>query len=319
MVAGVHPHDADRCGGLWDALLEVVNEGLPVAIGETGLDHFYDHSSPEVQRRSFRRHVELALERDLPLVLHVREAHREALALLDDYRRDGWTGVVHCFTGGPAEAEDWLARGFHLSIPGVVTFPARGALADAVPRIPEDRLLVETDSPYLTPAPWRGRRNEPARVVWTAQEIAALREEEYEDLVRTTIRNTSKLFCIPFISPLDIPEKLTIISSPLVMETGKHQWEEREMKMEKISLVEFEQILTTGSKRAPYGQNQSLLRKAETEPVKLTFETDKKAISKQTALYVVRRKLDAQVRIVRKKNVLYIGPGEYVPSNRTAK
>ncbi len=212
MVAGVHPHDADRCADLWDAFLEIMNEGLPVGIGETGLDHFYNHSSPEGQRRSFRRHVELALERDLPLVLHVREAHREALALLDDYRRDGWTGVVHCFTGGPAEAEDWLARGFHLSIPGVVTFPARGAMAEAVPRIPKDRLLVETDSPYLAPAPWRGRRNEPARVVWTAQEIATLRDEEYEDLVRTTIRNTSKLFRIFFNSPLDIPEKLTIVS-----------------------------------------------------------------------------------------------------------
>jgi len=88
------------------------------------------------------------------------------------------------------------------------------------------------------------------------------------------------------------------------------------MKLEKITMTEFEEVLTSGSKRAPYGQNQSLLKKAETEPVKITFETDRKAVSKQTALYVVRRKLNAQVRIVRKKNVLFIGPGEYVPSVR---
>ncbi len=91
------------------------------------------------------------------------------------------------------------------------------------------------------------------------------------------------------------------------------------MNLEKISLIEFEKILTSGSKRAPYGQNQAMLRRAEDEPVKLTFETDKKAISKQTALYVVRRKLNAQVRIVRKKNLLFIGPGEYVPSDRSRK
>ena len=91
------------------------------------------------------------------------------------------------------------------------------------------------------------------------------------------------------------------------------------MKLEKITMNEFETVISTGSKRAPYGQNQSLLRKAETEPVKLSFETDKKAISKQTALYVVRRKLNAQVRIVRKKNLLFIGPGEYVPSDRSRK
>jgi len=91
------------------------------------------------------------------------------------------------------------------------------------------------------------------------------------------------------------------------------------VKLEKITMNEFEKILTSGSKRAPYGQNQALLRKAETEPVKLTFETDKKAISKQTALYVVRRKLNAQVRIVRKKAILFIGPGEYVPTDRSKK
>jgi len=104
--------------------------------------------------------------------------------------------VVHCFTGGPAEAEDWLSRGFHLSIPGVVTFPKRGAMADAVRLIPADRLLVETDSPYLTPAPWRGRRNEPAHVVWTAQEIAVLRNEAYEDVAKVLISNTAKVFSI---------------------------------------------------------------------------------------------------------------------------
>ncbi len=193
MTAGVHPHDADRADGLWDRLVEVVDEGRCVAVGETGLDHFYDHSTRVGQVRSFERHIELALDRALPLVLHVRDAHREALDILDAHGST-WRGVVHCFTSGPEEAEDWLVRGFHLSIPGVVTFPKRGALGDAVGRIPRDRLLVETDSPYLTPAPWRGRRNEPAHVVWTAQEIASLRNEMYEDLVEVLITNTLQLF-----------------------------------------------------------------------------------------------------------------------------
>jgi TatD DNase family protein len=115
------------------------------------------------------------------------------LAVLDGYG-PSWRGVVHCFTGGPGEAEDWLARGFHLSIPGVVTFPGRGALADAVPRIPRDRLLVETDSPYLTPVPFRGRRNEPSHVVRTAAALAALRGVPYEELVPDLVRNTRSVF-----------------------------------------------------------------------------------------------------------------------------
>jgi len=195
MVAGVHPHDADHTETLWGPLTEVVDEGRCVAIGETGLDHFYDHSSPAGQIASFERHIELALSRELPLVLHIRDAKEEALRILDAHA-GAWRGVVHCFTGGPAEAEDWLSRGFHLSIPGVVTFPKRGAMADAVRLIPADRLLVETDSPYLTPAPWRGRRNEPAHVVWTAQEIAVLRNEAYEDVAKVLISNTAKVFSI---------------------------------------------------------------------------------------------------------------------------
>jgi TatD DNase family protein len=202
MVAGVHPHDAQHVDDLWGPLLAVVDEGRCVAIGETGLDHFYDHSPRREQVRSFEKHIALALERALPLVLHVRDAHEDALGILDAVA-PAWRGVVHCFTGGPAEAEDWLSRGFHLSIPGVVTFPNCGPLADAVRRIPPDRLLVETDSPYLTPTPWRGRRNEPARVVWTAQEIASLRQETYEDLVERTITNTRQVFSISRNEALD--------------------------------------------------------------------------------------------------------------------
>ena len=196
MTAGVHPHAADRTDALWGGLLEVLDEGRCVAIGETGLDFFYDHSSRKGQIAGFERHIGLALERALPLSLHIRDAHREALEILDAHAST-WRGVVHCFTGGPGEAQDWLERGFHLSIPGVVTFPKCGSLADAVRCIPRGRLLVETDSPYLTPVPWRGRRNEPARVVWTAQEVASLRHEPYEDLVAVLISNTRRLFAIP--------------------------------------------------------------------------------------------------------------------------
>ncbi len=112
MVAGVHPHDAQHVDDLWGPLLAVVDEGRCVAIGETGLDHFYDHSPRREQVRSFEKHIALALERALPLVLHVRDAHEDALGILDAVA-PAWRGVVHCFTGGPAEAEDWLSRGFH--------------------------------------------------------------------------------------------------------------------------------------------------------------------------------------------------------------
>lgn len=206
MAAGVHPHDAQHVDALWAPLLAVVDEGHCVAIGETGLDHFYDHSPRAEQVRSFERHIELALDRDLPIVLHVRDAHAEALEVLDA-AASSWRGVVHCFTGGPAEADDWLERGFHLSIPGVVTFPNCGLLPDAVRRIPADRLLVETDSPYLTPVPWRGRRNEPARVVWTAQEIAVLRQETYEVLVDVVSTNTCHVFRLSRNEALD-PDNL---------------------------------------------------------------------------------------------------------------
>ena len=193
MAAGVHPHDADKADDLLGGLIEVVDEGRCVAIGETGLDYFYNHSTRAGQVKSLERHIEVALEKDLPLILHVRDAHREAIEVLDSHGST-WRGVVHCFTNGPEEADDWLERGFHLSIPGVVTFPKRGPLADAVPRIPGDRLLVETDSPYLTPAPWRGRKNEPAHVVWTVKELASLRDEAYEDLVGMIVTNTLQLF-----------------------------------------------------------------------------------------------------------------------------
>ena len=166
------------------------------AVGETGLDYFYDFSPRERQQALFRRHLEAAGEVGRPVVIHIRDAYDDALALVADVGVPAG-GVVHCFTAGPAECERALALGLHISIPGIVTFKNGDSIRAAIPLVPDDRLLVETDSPYLAPIPHRGQRNEPAFVAHTAARVAEVRGVSVEALTATTRANTIRLFGLP--------------------------------------------------------------------------------------------------------------------------
>ena len=201
---GIHPHDAgDFTEDTYAQLKAWSKNSKVVAIGETGLDYHYDHSPRDIQRAVFRRHLELGRETGLPVIVHSREAGPETLEILAD---SGVTnGVLHCFSGDQEMAEQAMAMGFYLSIAGPVTFRKAAQLKEIVRGIPDDYLLVETDAPYLTPEPWRGRRNEPSFMVNTVAEIARLRKVSLEDMARITTLNARRLFGIGV-----IPEKAEI-------------------------------------------------------------------------------------------------------------
>jgi TatD DNase family protein len=163
-----------------------------VAVGETGLDYFYDHSPRETQRLSFLRHIELAIELDLPLVVHCREADRDMAAVLRDLP-NGVRGVLHCFVGDDDLLDAGLAAGWMISFTGLVTFKSFDG-ADRLRRVPDDRLMVETDAPYLAPVPFRGRRNEPAHVVEVCDAVAGLRGEPVAEMARITTENARSFF-----------------------------------------------------------------------------------------------------------------------------
>ena len=193
-TAGVHPHDA----AAWDAtrddaaIRHAVAAGA-VAIGECGLDYHYDNSPRDTQRRVFRAQMALAAELGKPLVVHTRDAEDEMIACIRDAGTDGVRGVLHCFTGGPALADAGLVAGWFVSFAGVVTFKKWDA--DALIRaVPDDRILAESDAPYLTPAPFRGQRNEPARVALTVERLAAARGTDASTLGAIIVENTRRCF-----------------------------------------------------------------------------------------------------------------------------
>jgi len=194
-TVGVHPHDA---AGLVDAELDdlaaLAASPKVVAWGEVGLDFYRDRSPRDVQRRWFREQVARARALGLPLVIHDRDAHAETLAVLRDQAGDGLRGVFHCFSGDEALAREVLALGFYLSVPGTVTYPKNEVLRRVVASVPLERVLLETDCPFLSPQPVRGRRNEPAYVVHAAREVARIRALELEDVARITTRASRELF-----------------------------------------------------------------------------------------------------------------------------
>jgi TatD DNase family protein len=194
-TAGLHPHEA-RLGSesVYDELRGLAREGRIVAIGEVGLDFHYDHSPREAQREAFRRQVRLAREVGLPLVVHTREADGETAGILEDEGAAEAGGVVHCFTGGLELARRALGLGFLISFSGVVAFPRAEVIQQVARQVPDDRLLVETDAPYLAPPPHRGKRNEPAFVVEVARKVAGLRGVSTETVGRLAVANYSRLF-----------------------------------------------------------------------------------------------------------------------------
>jgi TatD DNase family protein len=195
-AVGVHPHDAK----LYDEaaerlLLEFVRSKRVVAVGEIGLDYHYDNSPRKVQREVFARQLRLARAEGLPVIIHSREADEETLEILRaEYSGAARGGVMHCFGGGPALAQGALDLGFYISFAGNVTFKKAEALREVARTVPLERLLVETDCPYLAPVPHRGRRNEPAYVAATARFLAELRGVGHEELGRATSENFSRLF-----------------------------------------------------------------------------------------------------------------------------
>ena len=185
---GVHPHDASKAGPETFARLgELAAHPRVLAVGEIGLDYHYDFSPRDVQRTVFERQLEIAAAARKPIVIHTREAWDDTLDIL----RGRWNGggIMHCFTGGAAQARQALDLGFHLSFGGVVTFPKAEAVREAARLTPGDRLLVETDCPYLAPVPHRGKRNEPAFVVETVRRLAEVRKRTPEEIAEQTTRN----------------------------------------------------------------------------------------------------------------------------------
>ena len=168
-----------------------------VAIGETGLDYHYDHSPRDEQRRWFSRFVELAGELDLPLVVHSREADEDTVAILRETDAGALAGVVHCFTGGPALADAALELGWSLGFTGIVTYKRADDVGAALRRTPLDRLLLETDAPYLAPVPRRGKRNEPSFLPHTVARAAELLDRPVEEVAAATADNTRRLFGVP--------------------------------------------------------------------------------------------------------------------------
>lgn len=196
---GVHPHDASQ----WtDAVADIVRrfaaEPDVVAIGEMGLDFYYDNSPRDVQRRVLREQLALALDLDRPIVIHDRDSDGECLEIVRASGAFDGRGVVwHCFTGDLPYMRRIVEAGGFVSIPGIVTFKNAGPTPDVAREVPLDRLLVETDSPFLTPVPYRGRKNEPARVVHVAEKVAELRGMEPDELSRVTAENARRFFGLP--------------------------------------------------------------------------------------------------------------------------
>lgn len=190
---GVHPHEAEAHGDLvTERLVQLAGHHKVVGIGETGLDFHYDLSPRAVQEQVFRAHIAASRDTGLPLIIHTREADAETAAILEAERPP--PGVLHCFTGGRELAERALALGFYISISGIVTFRNAEDLRDIVRAIPLERLLVETDAPYLAPVPYRGKRNEPAYVAATARFVAELKGLPPEQLAAATTDNFFRLF-----------------------------------------------------------------------------------------------------------------------------
>ncbi|NPV05857.1 MAG: TatD family hydrolase [Syntrophaceae bacterium] len=196
-VIGIHPHEVkDIDAETYDLLKRMASQEKVVAYGEIGLDFFRNLSPRETQIRRFGEQLELASELNLPVVIHDREAHRETLDQLKSWK-GARRGIIHCFSGDYAMAKQCIGMGFYISIPGTVTFEKNETLRSIVRDLPLDSLLVETDCPYLTPHPFRGRRNEPAYVVHTAKKVAEIKGKSFEDVAAVTTANAKALFRIP--------------------------------------------------------------------------------------------------------------------------
>ena len=193
-AVGIHP---DEVGSLneetFAQMKELFKEEKVVAVGEIGLDYYWDNEPREVQKKWFIRQLELARELDLPVLIHSREAAADTMEIMKEHAK-GLSGVIHCFSYSPEQAKEYVKMGFYLGIGGVVTFKNAKKLKEVVQEIPLESLVLETDSPYLAPVPNRGKRNSSLNLVYVAEEIAGLKGISYEEVVRQTTENAKKLY-----------------------------------------------------------------------------------------------------------------------------
>ena len=197
-AVGIHPHDAaGQPDDYLQKLKSFAGHKKVVAVGEMGLDFFRNLSLPHIQEKIFREQIRLARELSLPIIVHDREAHRQVLAILKEERAGEVGGVMHCFSGDAAFARECLNLGFYISLAGPVTYKNQGSLTEVARIVPLDRLLLETDAPYLPPHPFRGQRNEPAYVLYTARQVAKLRGVDVQTVASATTDNAVRLFNLP--------------------------------------------------------------------------------------------------------------------------
>lgn len=196
-AVGIHPHETKYAS---EEILQKIGDlaQLPKvkAIGEIGLDYHFFYSDKETQQKWFARQIELARDLDLPFLIHDREAHGDTLSILKKHKNSRMRGIMHCFSGSVETAEELIKLGFYISFAGPLVFPNSRRLKEAAREIPLDRLLIETDSPYLTPPPHRGERNEPANVIYVAEEIARLKGISVETVVEETRKNGLSIYGI---------------------------------------------------------------------------------------------------------------------------
>lgn len=192
---GVHPHSVKQATEeTFERLRDLAEHPKVVGFGEIGLDYHYDFAPQDLQREMFIRQIELALDVKLPIIIHTREAWDDTFEILErHWAPRGRAGIMHCFSGGPAEAERCLRMGFYLSFAGVLTYPKAEALREACRVAPLDRILIETDSPYLSPVPHRGKRNEPGYVVLTGEKVAELKQASVSQVASVTTENFNRI------------------------------------------------------------------------------------------------------------------------------
>ena len=196
-AGGFHPHEASRFReSNLDELREMYQKGRIRAIGEIGLDFYYDHSPRDVQREVCIRQMELAWELKAPVAYHIRDAHQEMLEIMKGMKARLTGGIIHCFSGSAEIAKEYLKLGYYISFAGPLTFKKAPRLQEAVKLVPKDRLLIETDSPYMAPEPVRGRRNEPANVRYVGLKMAELRGENPEEVAAFTTENAMQVYGI---------------------------------------------------------------------------------------------------------------------------
>jgi TatD DNase family protein len=194
-ILGIHPHNADEVGSEDYAVLRnLCRDERVKALGEIGLDFYRDLSPRDIQRKRFCEQIALAGELKLPIVIHDRDAHQETLEILKSEKAERLGGIIHCFSGDARMAGECIDMGFCISIPGSITFKNAQQFQEIVRQIPLEHLLIETDAPFLAPAPFRGRRNEPAFVRYTAEKIAEVKNVSFEEIAEATTKNALRIY-----------------------------------------------------------------------------------------------------------------------------